>query len=284
MNKIKTRERCYLPMKDMIASFKKQGYDIAVLNNSDRETLIAHDSKCIAYFYFEEDEPEEKKEELITDIQRIKKIRWINNFVFKCIGDYIKNNTPDNTTYPYDLFVDRIEPFEFNDRPKDFSQVAYFDIRHAYLQVAYRLGYFDRKSYFKLLSLYPEYKLEICAAITTLSKRVQCTYYKKGSSKNVSHVIDCNYIGIKEIRNNIIDATHFLLYKVCNENNIQVFLRNVDSIVINKRDAKKVSKALDSMSVKYKRVEGMYVGSGLIRQDDNKLFEAGDALMENISL
>jgi hypothetical protein len=281
MLKIKTREKCSLPLKSIAKSFLNRGYDIAIINSSDRETLIAHDKKCVAYFYFTEDEDEERKEDLLTDRERVKKVRWINNFINKCIGDYIKNNVPENNTYPYDLFVDKVESFEFTGRPEYLSEVSYFDIRHAYLQIAFKLGYLNKKAYFKLLRLYPEYKLEICAAITTLSKRIDCTYYKKGSSKKVSHMISCDYLGFKEIRNNIIDTSHFLMYKACEVNKINIYLRNVDSVVIRAKDAKKLAKYLDELKVKYKRVDGIYIGNGLIRQADNKIFEAGDTLIED---
>ncbi len=288
--KIKTHESCDLSIDEMKKIFKQRGYDLAVINNSDRETLIAHDDKSISYLRFPPlEETLEVKEDELVDKLRKSKISYINTFVNKCIGKYIKNAPPEvkfmdhRGHEPFDLFIDRVEPFEFNDTPETMSHIAYFDIKHAYLQVAYKLGYFDRKSYFKLLKLYPDYKLEICSALTSLSKRIQCTYYKKGSVKKVDRVVDCSFYGISGIRNNIIDATNFIMYKYCEENKIKVYVRNVDSVIINKRDAYKLSNALNANFIKHRKIEGIYLGGNVLRAYDGTLHEIGDCLKNNIT-
>jgi len=55
------------------------------------------------------------------------------------------------------------------------DDVALVDVDHCYLQVANKLGYIGDKDYKRLLSRYPQLKIDICAAFTSIVRETKCS-------------------------------------------------------------------------------------------------------------
>ncbi len=287
MPKPKLRERSDIPLDQVAKVFCKRGYTIGVIAQNEKETMIAVNDECILYLYF----PENKDnvittvEQTLLDKDRMIMLRSIHSTITKNIHDYIKNSHPDESKiHRHNLYVEKVDQFEHVREPEVMEEIAYFDINHAYLQIAYRLGYIKKRSYQKLLDIYPDYKIEICAALMSMAKSTQCTYFRKKSVKSIRRVIDCDYSGIKEIRDNISSTTHLIFPELCESLSIGIFARNVDSVVIPRNEADRLATELDKMKLKYKRFEGKYSGHGMLLQDNCEYYDMGDLILNQQTL
>ncbi len=284
MRKQRLRERSDIPIDKIAPIFSKRGYSIGIINQNDRESMIAINDQCMIYMYFPEHKDEDQ-DQTLYDKERNRTVRNLNTLITKNIYNYIKNSSPEESRiHRHDLYVTKIEQFEYIKEPELLQDIAYFDLNHTYLQVARRLGYINKRSYEKILAIYPEYKIEVCTAIVSMAKSVQCVYYRKKSIKKVQRIVECDYSGIRQIRDNIVYASHLILSELCENNNISFFARNVDAVVIPRSKANKLAKALDKLKIKYKQFEGKYAGHGMLLQDDCEYFDMGDMLINQQTL
>ena len=123
------------------------------------------------------------------------------------------------------------------------------DIRSAYWQIAFRLGYISEKMFKKYVDVDSYKKAKrYCISFLARTNRMQYT------SKGVSDIVICDTTLLRQVYNNIRSE----LYKVVQDslaNDIPYIEYNIDGVSVMKEDLQKITDFFSNSNIKYKITE-----------------------------